>query len=99
MAYMEGQGEAPITATPDLVVFMGGDNGFLSLVTDPDVKSYGDLKGRTLSVDAMTTGYAFVLFDMLKRNGLTQADYKVENAGGVLARCEALKRASTTAPC
>jgi hypothetical protein len=24
-----------------------------------------DLKGKTLSVDAMTTGYAFVLFDLL----------------------------------
>jgi hypothetical protein len=40
-------------------VFMGGDNGFLSLVTQPDIKSYGDLKGKTLSVDALTTGYAF----------------------------------------
>jgi ABC-type nitrate/sulfonate/bicarbonate transport system substrate-binding protein len=63
----------------------------LSLVTVPEVKTYRDLKGRTLSVDAMTTGYAFVLFDLLKRNGLNQGDYKVEKAGGVLARWEALK--------
>ena len=32
-------------------------------------------------VDALTTGYAFVLFDMLKRNGLQKGDYKVEKAG------------------
>jgi ABC-type nitrate/sulfonate/bicarbonate transport system substrate-binding protein len=91
VAYMEGQGEAPVESTPDLFVFMGADNGLLSLATVPQVKAYQDLKGRTLSVDAMTTGYAFVLFDLLKRNGLNQGDYKVEKAGGVLSRWEALK--------
>jgi len=91
IAYMEGQGEAPVAATPDIFAFMGGDNGLLSLAVAPDVKSYQDLKGRTLSVDAMTTGYAFVLFDLLRRNGLEMGDYKVEKAGGVLARWEALK--------
>src|SRR5262249_40016152 len=68
---------------------MGGDNGFLSLVGVPEVKSIADLKGKTVSVDALTTGYAFVLLDLLKRAGLNQADYKVEKAGGVLARWEA----------
>jgi ABC-type nitrate/sulfonate/bicarbonate transport system substrate-binding protein len=91
IAYMEGQGEAPVATTPDIFAFMGGDNGLLSLAVVPDVKSYRDLKGRTLSVDAMTTGYAFVLFDLLRRNGLEMGDYKVERAGGVLARWEALK--------
>ena len=91
VAYMEGQGEAAVSTTPDLVVFMGGDNGFLSLVTVPEVKTFQDLKGKTLSVDALTTGYAFVLLDLLKRGGLTSADYKVERAGGVLARWDALK--------
>jgi ABC-type nitrate/sulfonate/bicarbonate transport system substrate-binding protein len=91
IAYMEGQGEAPTQSRPDLTVFMGGDNGFLSVVTVPEVKSYADLKGRTVSVDAKTTGYAFVLFDLLKRAGLTESDYKVVKAGGVLQRWEALK--------
>jgi ABC-type nitrate/sulfonate/bicarbonate transport system substrate-binding protein len=91
IAYMEGQGEAPVATTPDLFAFMGGDNGLLSLAVVPDVKTYADLKGRILSVDAMTTGYAFVLFDLLRRNGLEMGDYKVEKAGGVLARWEALK--------
>ena len=48
IAYMEGQGEAQTASKPDLVVFMGGDNGFLSLVTVPEVKTYADLKGRTV---------------------------------------------------
>src|SRR5262249_58919443 len=90
IAYMEGQGEAPTVSRPDLIVFMGGDNGFLSLVGVPEVKSIADLKGKTVSVDALTTGYAFVLLDLLKRAGLNQADYKIEKAGGVLARWEGL---------
>ncbi len=91
VAYMEGQGEAQVSRQPDLFVFMGADNGLLSLTVKPDVKTFQDLKGRTLSVDAMTTGYAFVLFDLLKRNGLNPGDYKVEKAGGVLQRWQALQ--------
>src|SRR5438445_13666392 len=63
VAYVEGQGEAPIGPQPEFFAFMGSDTGFLSLVTVSDVKTVTDLKGRTLSVDALTTGYAFVLFD------------------------------------
>ena len=91
IAYMEGQGEASTVSKPDLLVFMGGDNGFLSLVGIPEIKRITDLKSKTVSVDALTTGYAFVLLDLLKRAGLKQADYKIEKAGGVLARWEALK--------
>jgi len=91
IAYMEGQGEAKTETVPDLIVFMGGDNGFLSLVGTPDIRSIGDLRGRTVSVDALTTGYAFVLFDLLRRAGLTRGDYKIEKAGGVLERWGALR--------
>src|SRR5262249_47488282 len=91
IAYMEGQREAPTGTRAHMIVFLGGDNGFLSLVGVPEVKSIADLKGKTVSVDALTTGYAFVLLDLLKRAGLNQADYKIEKAGGVLARWEALK--------
>jgi NMT1/THI5 like len=33
VAYMEGQGEAPVSIQPDLFVSMGGDNGLLSLAS------------------------------------------------------------------
>jgi ABC-type nitrate/sulfonate/bicarbonate transport system substrate-binding protein len=92
IAYMEGQGEASVSVKPDLIVFMGGDNGLLSLTVLPEIKTYADLKGKTLSVDAMTTGYAFVLFDLLKRNGLAPGDYNVVKAGGVLERWERLRK-------
>lgn len=90
VAYREGQGEAPMSG-PDLIAFMGGDQGFLRLVTTPEVKTFADLRGKTLSVDALTTGYAFVLLDLMERNGLQlERDYKTERAGGVLQRFAAL---------
>src|SRR6267143_3310443 len=90
IAYREGQGEVPKLG-PDLFAFMGGDNGFLRLVTVPEVKSLDDLRNKTLSVDARTTGYAFVLFEMLERGGLRlDRDYTVERAGGFLRRFQAL---------
>jgi ABC-type nitrate/sulfonate/bicarbonate transport system substrate-binding protein len=89
IAYREGQGEDP-TPGPDLIAVMGADQGFLKLVTVPEVKSIADLRGKTVSVDARTTGYAFVLFEILDRSGLREPDYKVERAGGVLQRFQAL---------
>src|SRR5215467_536973 len=90
IAYHEGQGEVPKT-DPELFAFMGGDNGFLRLVTVPEVKSFRDLRGKTVSVDALTTGYAFVLFEILARNKMVMyKDYKVVTAGGVLQRFQAL---------
>jgi ABC-type nitrate/sulfonate/bicarbonate transport system substrate-binding protein len=90
IAYMEGQGEAPTTQTPDLVAVMGSDNGFLRLVSVPEVKTYADLKGKEVSVDARTTGYAFVLEKLLEKGGLNFNDVTYVKAGGVLQRLEAL---------
>jgi len=90
VAYVEGQGEAPIGPQPEFFAFMGSDTGFLSLVAVSDVKTVADLKGRTLSVDALTTGYAFVLFDILRRSGLSEGDYKVDKVGGMVQRWNAL---------
>jgi ABC-type nitrate/sulfonate/bicarbonate transport system substrate-binding protein len=91
VAYVEGQGEAPIGPQSDFFAFMGSDTGFLSLVTAPDVKAVADLRGRTLSVDALTTGYAFVLFEILRRSGLQDGDYAVAKVGGMVQRWTALR--------
>ncbi|HSV19478.1 MAG TPA: ABC transporter substrate-binding protein [Casimicrobiaceae bacterium] len=86
IAYQEGQGEAKIPDNPDLAVFMGGDGGFLSIVAQPSIKSFADLRGKTLSVDAMTTGAAFVLRDLVARNGLGDTDVRYEPAGATAIR-------------
>jgi ABC-type nitrate/sulfonate/bicarbonate transport system substrate-binding protein len=92
VAYVEGQGEAPIGPQPDFFAFMGSDSGFLSLVASPKIEKVSDLAGRTVSVDAYTTGYAFVLYEILRRVGLDKekGDYKVVSAGGMVQRWTAL---------
>ena len=89
IAYMEGQGSAPTATKPDIFAFMGGDNGFLRLVTVPEVKSFADLKGKQLSVDALTTGYAFVLRKLVDKAGIGK-DVAYVSAGGVVQRFQAL---------
>jgi ABC-type nitrate/sulfonate/bicarbonate transport system substrate-binding protein len=91
IAYMEGQGEVAVSTQPDLFVFMGGSPSIPALTTIPEIKTYQGLKGKTLAVDAVTTGYAFVLYDLLKRNGVQSSDYKVEPAGGTTARWKGLE--------
>jgi len=86
VAYQEGQGEANIPANPDLFAFMGGDGGLLSVMAAPGIKGFADLKGQTLSVDAMTTGAAFVLREIMARNGLAEADVSYVRAGGTANR-------------
>ncbi len=91
VAYAEGQGEAPIGPQPDFFAFMGSDTGFLNLVATAGIASVAALKGKTVSVDAMTTGYAFVLFEMLRRHGLAPGDYNAVKVGGTAQRWQALR--------
>lgn len=91
VAYQEGQGEAAIDREPDLFVFQGGDNAFLRLVVQGDIRSYDDLRGKTLSVDALTTGFAFVLRKMLADAGLSDDDVTYDSVGGLHERWNAMK--------
>lgn len=90
VAYDEGQGEADLPGPADFVALFGVDNGMLSVMAVPEVKSFADLKGKTLSVDAMTTGFAFVLRDILARNGIAESDVTFVKVGGGAQRLEAL---------
>jgi ABC-type nitrate/sulfonate/bicarbonate transport system substrate-binding protein len=93
VAYVEGQGEAPIGPQRDFTAVMGSDSGFLSLVAAPSIKTIEDLAGKTLSVDAMTTGYAFVLYEIMRRHGLDKdkGDYEIVRAGGMIQRWNGLR--------
>ena len=97
IAYVEGQGEVPLLQPADFVVFMGGAPSIPSLTTVPEITDYQDLKSKTLAVDAMTTGYAFVLFDLLRRHGVTRAEYNVESLGGTTARWQAMQQRKVAA--
>mgnify|MGYP000002749760 CR=1 FL=1 len=90
LAYQEGQAEVKFNPPSDFFGFMGSDDGFLSLVAAPDIKSFADLKGKTISVDSMSNGFSFALRDMLARNGLKESDVQWARAGGTDRRFAAL---------
>lgn len=90
VAYQEGQNGAPIGPNPDLFAFLGSDNAFLSLVSQAPYGRIEDLKGKTLTVDALTTGFAFVLREILARNGISEDQVRFERAGGVASRFRAM---------
>ena len=90
VAYQEGQGEAEYEGKCDLVAFMGVDDSFQSLMASPDIKSVADLRGKKIAVDALTTGYAFILREMIARAGMTDADVTYERTGGGPMRLRAM---------
>ena len=90
IAYNEGQGETDLGGTPDFVVLFGVDPGMLQIMAAPQIKSLADLKGKTIAVDAMTSGFAFVLFDALNKQGIAVTDAKWDKVGGGAQRLQAL---------
>src|SRR5216683_361553 len=49
----------------DLFIVIGGNNGFNSLIVQPDIRSYEDLRGKTLAVDSPLTAFAILMYKML----------------------------------
>jgi ABC-type nitrate/sulfonate/bicarbonate transport system substrate-binding protein len=75
----------------DIVIVSGGSNGMNELVVRPEVRSYADLRGKTVVVDAAMTAYAFQLYTMLARHGLARGDYGVLPRGGATQRLQAMR--------
>ncbi len=90
VAYQEGQGVAELSRDPDLFAFMGASQVNLGLVVQADIADYSDLKGSTLAVDALSTGFAFMLREMLEINGVGHDEYELIPVGATKARLEAL---------
>ena len=44
IAYMEGQGEAPLLAPPQFFAFLGNQRGLLRVVARPEIKTWADLR-------------------------------------------------------
>jgi ABC-type nitrate/sulfonate/bicarbonate transport system substrate-binding protein len=87
VAYVESEGV-------DLAVLAGVERGLnISLFVQSDIKSVKDLKGKVLGVDALTTGFTFILRKMLMLNGLdlNRKDYELVAVGGTAQRFQALK--------
>jgi ABC-type nitrate/sulfonate/bicarbonate transport system substrate-binding protein len=62
----------------------------LRLVARPGITTIAGLRGKTLAVDAMSTGYAFALRELLAKAGVTDADVTYVAKGGTQQRAEQL---------
>ncbi|OPY97018.1 hypothetical protein A5906_39805 [Bradyrhizobium sacchari] len=97
IAYANGQGEVPLAGPADFFAFMGVDDGLLSVMASPSISSIGNLAGRTLAVDALTTGYVFVLKEILAQNGLFDGDVAYAAIGTGAERLAALNAGACSA--
>lgn len=91
VAYRDGHGEADLGGPLNLVAFMGMDSGFLTLVAAPGTRSVAALKGKTMAVDALTTGFSFALQDLLARAGVAKDAVSYVAVGSSGARFKALQ--------
>jgi ABC-type nitrate/sulfonate/bicarbonate transport system substrate-binding protein len=81
----------------DIAIVMGGDNGFNRLIVQPEIKSYADLRGKTVIVDAPDTAFAFLMYEMLRKNGLNKGDYEIKPVGASFRRLEVMLKDKTAA--
>ena len=79
-------------AKADVAIVTGGDNGFNRIFVQPEINGYGELRGKTVVVDAPNTAYALLLYKVLKDSGLNKGDYVVKPVGGTTARLDAMTK-------
>ena len=79
-------------AKADAVIVTGGDSGFNNLYVQPEIKSYADLRGKTVVVDAPNTAYALLLYKMLKDNGVVKGEYTIKPVGGTQQRLATMQQ-------
>ena len=91
VAYTEGQGAVALDETPDVFAFMGATRLELSFVVAPYIKSFADLKGQTIALDAMATGFAFILYRMLDNAGVSRDDVTMVPVGATPDRWDSVK--------
>lgn len=80
---IDGRFDMAVTAIDNVIAYAEGQN-------EAGLPPAADLRGRELSVDALTTGYAFVLHKLVELGGLRQDEVSYVRAGGVLQRFQAL---------
>jgi ABC-type nitrate/sulfonate/bicarbonate transport system substrate-binding protein len=79
----------------DLFIFMGGNSGLNSLFVQPEIKSYEQLRGTTMAVDAPNTAFALLLYKMLDVKGIKRDQYKVQPVGATHLRLAAMLKDKT----
>lgn len=78
-------------AKADATIVIGGDSGFQEMFVTPEIGSYADIRGKPVLVDAPNTAFAFLLYGMLKKNGLDKSDYQIKPIGGTPLRLKGME--------
>jgi ABC-type nitrate/sulfonate/bicarbonate transport system substrate-binding protein len=91
IAYAEGEGAPSAPKEADLITVMGGNNGALTLIARPRIRSAQEVAGHDLAVDAVSTGFSFVLQEMLAKGGVAPGNYKLVPVGNTPARWQAMQ--------
>lgn len=91
VAYSTGQGAAGEDVDPQYVVIMGATQVELSLVAEPSVRDHEDLRGRSVALDALNTGFAFVLYEMLEKAGVDTTECELVAVGATPKRWEGVR--------
>jgi ABC-type nitrate/sulfonate/bicarbonate transport system substrate-binding protein len=78
-------------AKQDVIIVAGGSNGMLNLFVRPEVKSYDDMRGKSVVVDAPDTAYALVLYKMLALKDLKKGDYGLFQGGDCMRRFNGIR--------
>lgn len=80
VAYDEGEGETGLPPA-DFIALFGVDDGMLSLVAAPGITTVAQAGTGPVSVDAATTGFAFVLRAILAQAGVTDPIFVTVGGG------------------
>lgn len=91
VAYVEGQGGVQTERMPDLVAFLGSASEPRLLIALPEITDIVALRGHRLAVDALNTGFSFLLRQMLADYGLGYDDYELVPVGAPNARWQAME--------
>ena len=102
-ALNKGAVEIARTATPYLIqdVLKGSDNVAIlgetatpiySLIAKPEIKSFGDLKGKTIGLSLAVDTISISTRKLMALNGIKESDFKVKELVGTPARADCLRK-------
>jgi ABC-type nitrate/sulfonate/bicarbonate transport system substrate-binding protein len=85
-------------AKKDVVIVAGGDSGMNEFFVQDGIKTFADLRGRVLVVDAPDTAYALQAKKILAAHGLKEGtDYTVKPVGAGVYRLKAMAESKENA--
>ena len=80
------------SAGADVAIVMGGESSVNELMVQPGIHAIGDLRGKTVIVDAPNTAYALQLKKILLTSGLKPGtDYEIKPIGATPQRLAAMR--------